>query len=1680
MEVKNHQEAPHSLREQLDHYKELCKRGRHLDALEAAEKDHGPLAAWQQTELRTLAVKALGQLGQRRAADAIIFRTWRRDRRDHLITPYYLQAFLGRQGPLKAWEEYQRLEDAGFADGVDRAYLLCINSDILSAYRDFDHADRCLREAREIEDSAWLTLRRAQLLHESDQHSAALALCAQLHREEPGYIAAAQTYASLLQRDNQSQTAFDLLAPYWESSQSLLLGRQFCQLAIELKHFEIASRCLARMEQLLVRGCPAYLRREQDNLWADYHCAQGEYDAALPYLEQKGFYQNRISEAIRQRGDDSQRKILPLPFIQQRHMTCAPASIATVLQYWGASADQDSIAEAICYNGTSNYDQRAWLRDQGWHQVEFDLNIAQLRQLIDREIPVLLSTVEPGSGHLQVIAGYDRAMGTYILRDPSYPRLQEMLVEESERYYAASGPRCTALVPAHRAAELDEMNLRAAALYDHAFRLREALEKHQFSAAVATARQMRQEAPQHRLTVHGLLDIAYYSQDDRRILQYTEQLLQQYPDDVNLQLGKVQTLSRLNASDKSLDFLESLEKEGSAHFLIRSRLADTLRFDHRNQARVDKLLAQLLRLSPLHAPTLYAQAGHLWDKGEYANACTLYRFVTCLEETNETYASSYFKAARFLKQTDAALAFLRDRFKRFGGKSSGPAISLFHALDALELTEEGLEILKTGIEQRPQDGDLMLFSARRQLYLNRVREATELTNRAKGCANRNRHLAVAAEICTHRQQRDKAIALWQKILQAEPLNYDACNSVVRLLIEQDLYPKAIDFLDRKLREFPGNYQLQRMRLNWLAEEDVEQTEQCCLQLIESHPDDNWAFTKLAYLNLQRSRPDDALHYAQEATRISRTDTGAWVQLGHVHLSRQNTNAAREAFKQAISLSCDCTAAFAPLLQCAYGLQQKKTLLAFIHGELMRQVSFGDGILCYQSTAAEWLPGTELLDFLHKALQQRPDLWHCWLALAFGFRDQGSLRQAQATLLTALKRFPLLPRLHLELAEILRLRGDLPAASQRLDHALKLNPDWADLYNKRADLLEAQGKYEEAISTLEGAIRRIPNDSIPRGYLADLLWRREQSERAIETVSKCIELSPFYGWAWYKLFQWSQQMGSVERARQRLAETRSKFPNSAMLARVDAEFSEEPQQKLAVLAEFAKQQPQNVDIACRYIEALSECGEFMRAQQVCSADYWQGEVPVDIQTRRAWLAKQQGDMDGAIAQIEEITRSAPYFYEAWRLLAIWALDRNRNDLARDALDKCRSLQPNDASVLTFVAEGLQRLSQDSNKKASDEIQREILSLLERAFELEPSDQYNGLTYLDLLIERKDWPRAREVLDLIELHNRDAFVLTRELQILHAEEADGEVLLGTWEEVLVHPQSNDWTVQTCWNLLAGGTHEQDAAARIEALRQRESGEQGEQAQVHPYAGYCLARHQLKRGSLRKFEKQFARLPQADAFTQRALGCYLDRLARYNEKPTKGFVRKLETLVAPDTNNWGTYGMLLTRQTQWFKAKQWFANWQQRENLRGWMLYFASLSYRQCGDYPTGARVMAAAFQLPHDNYRGDIVCCHTLDLMLADKPDAYQQLQYANLEQLDPVGRYALSLCRVLATLGEGGFVEEYRELAPKLRDAQYYFQKTGNAEAAQQTKRRVHKRLKATIRLNGLKKLFWIWRLSNHF
>ena len=62
-----------------------------------------------------------------------------------------------------------------------------------------------------------------------------------------------------------------------------------------------------------------------------------------------------------------------LPPVQVKEPPPAPATLTAISRYWNMPAEHLQVAEEICYNGTPNYHERRWAKENGWFTREFTI-----------------------------------------------------------------------------------------------------------------------------------------------------------------------------------------------------------------------------------------------------------------------------------------------------------------------------------------------------------------------------------------------------------------------------------------------------------------------------------------------------------------------------------------------------------------------------------------------------------------------------------------------------------------------------------------------------------------------------------------------------------------------------------------------------------------------------------------------------------------------------------------------------------------------------------------------------------------------------------------------------------------------------------------------------------------------------------------------------------------------------------------------------------------------------------------------------------------------------------------------------------------------------------------------------------------------------------------------------------
>jgi hypothetical protein len=69
-----------------------------------------------------------------------------------------------------------------------------------------------------------------------------------------------------------------------------------------------------------------------------------------------------------------------------------------------------------------------------------------------------------------------------------------------------------------------------------------------------------------------------------------------------------------------------------------------------------------------------------------------------------------------------------------------------------------------------------------------------------------------------------------------------------------------------------------------------------------------------------------------------------------------------------------------LMNLSHTPAEKREVLQLLADELTQQVTFGEGVLAYRQYASVSLPAEDVLAFLQRALDARPDLPLVWTAL----------------------------------------------------------------------------------------------------------------------------------------------------------------------------------------------------------------------------------------------------------------------------------------------------------------------------------------------------------------------------------------------------------------------------------------------------------------------------------------------------------------------------------------------------------------------------------------------------------------------------------------------------------------------------------------------------------------------------
>jgi predicted Zn-dependent protease len=1572
------------------------EHGRYLDAW-ALARPVGPLGAWRGADALVLAGRLAQQLGDPRLCARLQLRAFREHPGSPAAWAWGMRTVSWRLGPLAALETARRRPPPR-----ETAEVLAFRAEVAVELRDFDEAERLLARARAVAPAdPWIPVLGALALQEADAYEEALAHLDRAFDARPWYRPALDARADLLILLGRDDEALALLEEGMRRLQAPSVATELVGLQIEHGRYEAAEATLDRLEELTP------LRDRHRSAWLDarrsdtaYH--RGDLARAASLARRAGasgiaFYE-RLAERLDARVPPG-RVLLPVPWIRQHRLTCAPATMTALVRHFGGDARHLEVAEAICYDGTPDHAQRRWADRQGLVARELTVTWESATALLDRGVPFALTTVDPGSAHMQAVIGYDRARRTLLLRDPYFRYLGELVGDTGLADYAACGPKGLVLLPAAEAGRLDGLDLPETGLHDAYHRVQAALVAHDRAGAASAAAELRAAAPGHRLALQADRSIASYDADEPARLRATEALLALFPDDVNLRLSKQASLADLGRRDERIAWLRA-ECARAGHPLLRLALAEVLRADARAQPEALRIARAAARGRNAGA---YHTLGHvLWDRGERDSALLAYRAAACLERTDERFAESYFLAARLAGRAEEAIAFLRDRFERQGRKAAWPAFTLYDALDLLDRRREAHEVLERAIAWRPADGPLLLFAARARAAASDTAAAEALLARAGAAARPDDVKRSVAQIAETRGDLVAAAAAWRELAELEPFNLDAVRATARLLEATRGAAEAVAFLRARVDRHPHHHGLCRLLAEWLATGEPDAREAAIRRILEANPSDAWAWRELALALSAARRTDEALAAVARAGEIDPFSATFHSVRGFVLEDAGRIDEAKAALAEALRTSVDEEWALRELLRISTDAEERERHLAFVHAEIVRQVLSGDALLGYQRAAAGVLDPERLAAELRAAWEARPDLWHAWVALARQLGVAGRPAEAVALLARGAERFELLPRIWLELADAHRAAGDRGAQRKALERAVTLAPGWPDAVVRLAELLHVDREFERERAMLAHAVRRAPTHAVLRGWLADASWEAGEREAAVAELERALALDPTYGWAWERLSTFSRELGRPDAAlaaAERIAAERAHDAHAWVLAARArpgiAGRLEAVDRALALSPLLAAAHELRVDV-------LADAGRTDEALAAARAPILAGHVPRALRLKAARVQAERGDRAGARVAVEELLGAEPDYADAWAQLAQWHEDAGRHEDAVAAARRLVRLAPSEAVPHAYLARALLGAGDRDGGKAE----------LRRAMALDPGYGWAASRLVDAELEDRDPDAAAAVLPVIERHAPDDAPLVR-LRIAAARNDRAATLAGL-DALARAGEGEGERLDAAARALSDAGWAEALDARLDALLVDASASRAAGAL---FASRAQAAR-WPRSRRRRLREALQAAPPAPA----ALGAAearLDQLAAPARRiALRLFVRRHRAALAADADTWGSVGYALSTAREHRRAVAWLAGWRARAGLRPWMLLNLANSLRDLGRAAEAAEVGRAALALPPDHTTPMHEVMLAMDAALAGDALAAGRLGREH-RALGPHYRFLVELVEALASSEAGG-------------------------------------------------------------
>ena len=567
--------------------------------------------------------------------------------------------------------------------------------------------------------------------------------------------------------------------------------------------------------------------------------------------------------------------------------------------------------------------------------------------------------------------------------------------------------------------------------------------------------------------------------------------------------------------------------------------------------------------------------------------------------------------------------------------------------------EEAVRVLRRSTEYNPREADTWLLLGESLLDVPDEADAAlaSLDNAASLRPDDvDIHLEIAHALHQH-EDLEAAIRFLQRALQIDPANGDARRHLASLFMENgDLEAAQVQYgwladntddavsaaryraelaylrneldvasaqLRRALELSEGQDLDSWLRLGLVlrkagrSEEAFEEYD----ALLDAHPHNEAALTGAAGAALELGRYELAESHLQRALAIRETDPDIWFMYGRLEESRDNIDAAIEAYRHSLGIDPDYRGAALNLAILERRRGNADAAIEIYENILADNPRYSLARYNLAVVLSSLDRNDEAAGHYEQVLEQDPENEKARLNLAVIRRAEGRLEQAETLLRDGLAMDPSNISARFNLALLLGAMEREGEQEKELERVLRLDPGFAKAWRSLGRLHEARGELDAAAEAFLEALQLEPEDTAALVFNLGVRSDEEaQFELARRLYRALLEVDPAYSKAAINLAAIESRQGN-------------------------------PQDALDVLDDVLEREPENT--AALFNRALALEALDKRPQ--------------------------------AVTQLEALLALDPEHALAWRQLGLWQLGQDNDAEARQALETYLELVPDDVDI-----------------------------------------------------------------------------------------------------------------------------------------------------------------------------------------------------------------------------------------------------------------------------------------------------------------------------------------------------------------------------------------------------------------